>query len=247
VLVSHSVTTLDSSATGRVVVAGSHCGLFAAYVAASAGARAVILNDAGVGRDEAGIGGLRWLADLGIPAASTDYRTARIGDGIDSIHRGIISFANEIAVALGCHAGQRVIDAAALLDARAPRVEADIPARHEGRHSIRRPHDSAPAGGIPVCAVDSVSLVSRDDADAIVMCGSHGALLGGDPATALPHDVHAVVFNDAGGGIDDAGFTRLPALDARRIPAATVHAFSARIGDGRSTYHDGIVSRGSRK
>jgi len=35
----------------------------------------------------------------------------------------------------------------------------------------------------------------------------------------------------------------LPALDARGIAAATVSAASARIGDARSTYEDGIVSR----
>ena len=44
-------------------------------------------------------------------------------------------------------------------------------------------------------------------------------------------------------GIDEAGVTRLPALDARGIAAATVTAASARIGDARSTYEDGIVSR----
>ena len=38
------------------------------------------------------------------------------------------------------------------------------------------------------------------------------------------------------------GLTRLPALDKRRIAAATVAAASARIGDGRSTYEDGVLS-----
>jgi hypothetical protein len=37
--------------------------------------------------------------------------------------------------------------------------------------------------------------------------------------------------------------SRLPALDARGIPAGTVSAASARIGDARSTYEDGIISR----
>ncbi len=40
-----------------------------------------------------------------------------------------------------------------------------------------------------------------------------------------------------------AGISRLPALDARGIAAATVSAASARIGDARSTYEDGIISR----
>ena len=51
------------------------------------------------------------------------------------------------------------------------------------------------------------------------------------------------LYNDAGIGKDQAGISRLPALDARGIAAATVSAASARIGDARSTYEDGIVSR----
>ena len=39
------------------------------------------------------------------------------------------------------------------------------------------------------------------------------------------------------------GLIDLPVLDERGIAAATVAAASARIGDGRSTWADGIVSR----
>ena len=42
--------------------------------------------------------------------------------------------------------------------------------------------------------------------------------------------------------MDGAGFTRLPALDARGIAAATYSAWTARIGDGRSAVETGIVS-----
>ena len=77
----------------------------------------------------------------------------------------------------------------------------------------------------------------------IVVTGSHGGLLGGRSETALKYDALAALFNDAGIGIDEAGVTRLPALDARGIAAATVAAASARIGDARSTYEDGILSR----
>ena len=77
----------------------------------------------------------------------------------------------------------------------------------------------------------------------IVVTGSHGGLLGGKPETALKYDARAALFNDAGIGIDDAGTTRLAALDARGIAAATVAAASARIGDARSTYEDGILTR----
>ncbi len=77
----------------------------------------------------------------------------------------------------------------------------------------------------------------------IVVTGSHGGLLGGKPETALKYDARAALFNDAGIGVDDAGITRLPALDTRGIAAATVAAASARIGDARSTWEEGILSR----
>jgi hypothetical protein len=67
--------------------------------------------------------------------------------------------------------------------------------------------------------------------------------LGGRADTALKYDASAALFNDAGVGIDEAGVSRLPALDARDIAAGTVAAASARIGDARSTYEDGILSR----
>ncbi|HEV2334717.1 MAG TPA: hypothetical protein VGS13_04415, partial [Stellaceae bacterium] len=94
-----------------------------------------------------------------------------------------------------------------------------------------------------VWALDSASLVAPEHHDAIVLTGSHGGLLGGRPETALKYDVRAAFYNDAGIGIDEAGVSRLPALDRRGIAAATVSAASARIGDARSTYEDGILSR----
>ena len=75
------------------------------------------------------------------------------------------------------------------------------------------------------------------------MTGSHGGLLGGRPDTALKSDALAALFNDAGIGIDEAGVTRLPVLDRRGIAAGTVGAATARIGDARSTYEDGILTR----
>jgi hypothetical protein len=77
--------------------------------------------------------------------------------------------------------------------------------------------------------------------------GSHGGILGGRPETALKADALAALFNDAGIGMDEAGVTRLPALDSRGIAAGTVAASSARIGDARSTYEDGILTRVNRR
>jgi hypothetical protein len=54
--------------------------------------------------------------------------------------------------------------------------------------------------------------------------------------------VKVVLFNDAAFGADYSGIAALPQLNANGIAAAAVSAFTARIGDGRSTLNDGVVS-----
>ena len=236
-LVSDSATQLEPRARGSVVVCGSHGGLYPAWLAARAGVRAAIFNDAGIGRSAAGVGGVYWLGGLGIAACAVDCQSARIGDGADMLASGIVSTANDAAAALGCRPGQPVREAVAHLGhAHAPQGHA-IPDIGETRAAI------ANAGHRPAWALDSVALVEPRDARAIVVSGSHAGLLGGKPDAVLATDVFAAFFNDAGGGKDGAGFARLAALDERGIVAATVWNGSARIGDGRSTYEDGTLSR----
>jgi hypothetical protein len=232
-----SITTLTDEHRGHVIVAGSHGAVYAAYLAAKDGARAVILNDAGVGKDKAGISGLPYLDELAIPAAVIGYRSARIGDGADMMARGQISHVNAAAKTLGCAPGQSCRDCAERMQS-APPVAAAPATLSETRILLR-----AEPGESEVWGLDSASLILPEDSSHILIVGSHGQSLGGRPETALKYDALAAVFNDAGIGIDDAGISRLPALDTRAIPAATVAADSARIGDGRSTYEDGVISR----
>ncbi len=105
ILTADSITRIGAEARGAVVVNGSHGGVYAAYLAAKLGVAAAIFNDAGVGRDRAGIAGLEYLAGLGIPAAAVGHLTARIGDGADMMARGVVTHANRPAAALGCRAG----------------------------------------------------------------------------------------------------------------------------------------------
>src|SRR5258707_2830807 len=115
VVIADSITRIGSEAAGAVVVNGSHGGIYAAYLAAKLRARAAIFNDAGVGRDNAGIAGLDYLAAIGIPAAAVRHDTARIGDGSDMIRRGVIGHVNPLASAVGCRAGMACREAAAAL------------------------------------------------------------------------------------------------------------------------------------
>lgn len=237
-IITDSVTTLGVEARGRVALAASHGGIYAAYLAAKAGLRAVILSDAGIGRERAGIGGLAYLNELGMPAATVGHRSARIGDGQDCLARGVITHTNAHAAALGIAAGIATHEALGRFEAANVLRPREPTPLQETRHQI----DDPQIGDARIYTLDSASLVKPDDAGAIVLAASHGALLGGRPETALKVDAFAVVFNDADFGIDDAGIGRLPALDARGIAGATVSAWSARIGDGASTYNDGFVS-----
>jgi len=235
VLVADSITRVGPEAAGAVIVNASHGGIYAAYLAAKLGAAAAIFNDASVGRDGAGIGGLDYLLGLGIAAATVGHDTARIGDGTDMMANGVITHANGLATSLGVRAGQSCSDAATRLQ-RAQRADRAPPEAREAAFLLV-------AEPPQVWALDSASLVQSAHKNAIVVTGSHGGLLGGKPDTALKYEVLGALFNDAGIGKDEAGVSRLPTLDARGIAAATVAAASARIGDARSTYEDGIVSR----
>jgi hypothetical protein len=194
-----------------------------------------MFTDAGVGRDRAGIGGLDYLQDFGIAAATVGHDTGRIGDGADMMAHGIVTYANELAASLGVTPGQSCRDAASALQ--------------QARQIHRAPPEALEAAFLliaeppQVWALDSASLVLPEHKGAIVVTGSHGGLLGNRPDTALKYDVLGALYNDAGIGRDEAGISRLPALAARGIAAATVSAASARIGDARSTYEDGIISR----
>jgi len=237
-LILDSVTHFTADARGCAAIAASHGGVYAAYLAAKAGVKAVILCDAGVGREQAGIGGLDWLEQLGVPAAAIGHRSARIGDGADCAKRGVITFANKRAMFLGVASRMSALEALDRLDRETLPPCPAAPKSEERRFRL----GDAESGGVRVHAIDSAGLVLPEDEGHIVLTGSHGALLGGKPETAIKIPVFAAIYNDADCGIDDAGIARLPVLDARGIAGACVSAWSARIGDGQSTYHDGFIT-----
>lgn len=231
-----SVTHLLPEHRGAAVYCASHGGAYAGYFAAKRGIGAAILNDAGVGRAQAGVAGLVLLENLGVPAAAISHLTARIGDGADGHARGVLSHLNAAAKAAGLVAGMPCAEALQVLSGRHLTPAPPPPEMQESRFVI--PHD----GPFRVIGVDSNALVIDADIGQIVVCGSHGGLLGGRPETAIRVAALAAIYNDAGGGIDGAGYSRLPALDTRGIAGACVSCFSARIGDARSTWEDGVIS-----
>ena len=236
VICSDSATKLSEAHRGQVVICGSHGGIYCGYLAAAAGLRAVILNDAGLGLQEAGAGCLDYCEKLGMAAATCAHDSARIGDGEDMAVRGRISRVNRIAAACGCRPGMPVAEGAECLR-KAPLLAWSFRPYLEARQVLVA-GDDLPS----IICLDSVTLVTEGDIGQIVLTGSHGGLMGGRPEGALKVDALAAFFNDAGVGMDNAGLGRLAALDERGIVAAAVDAMSARIGDGLSTYEEGRLS-----
>ena len=111
-IVTTDSVTKPGDAAGKVLVAGSHAGIVSGWFAAQTGARAVILHDAGVGKDRAGVSGLDWLQSIGMAAAAVSHTSARIGDGADVLASGVISHANALARDLGVAVGMACRDAA---------------------------------------------------------------------------------------------------------------------------------------
>lgn len=108
VVLADSITQLDSAFAGSIVVTGSHGGVSAAEFARRIGPAAVFLNDAGIGKDEAGVAGLAFLDRHAIAACCCSHHSARIGDARDAWEHGIVSRVNDVARALGLKEGERV-------------------------------------------------------------------------------------------------------------------------------------------
>jgi hypothetical protein len=230
-----TVTKLDGSYAGRVVVAGSHGGEYAAFCAARAQVRAAIFNDAGVGKDSEGIHALSYFDALGVPAATTSHLSACVGDGRDNFEHGVISHVNETARRLGCEVSQATQACARLMLA-APVFDYAVPEKAESRTVI------AEAGRVPIVVIDSLALLSPEDAHSIAVAGSHGAVLPLDDRLLLNGDALGALFCDAGFGKQGVGVRRIQKLDAAGKPGAAVSVTSARIGNGMSVLEDGILS-----
>jgi Na+/phosphate symporter len=110
-----SITELSSADAGCLAVSGSHGGLSSARYALAARPLLSVFNDAGVGKDAAGIAALDFLQGHGLAACAVAHSSACIGQAASTLSTGIVSHANALAAALGVRAGmgvQACLDAA---------------------------------------------------------------------------------------------------------------------------------------
>ena len=98
--------------------------------------------------------------------------------------------------------------------------------------------EKGPSGRVII--MDSITKVTPDDAGAVVVSASHGGASSGEFALEVP--LGAVFFNDAGVGKDHAGIAALDMLEAEGVAAGAVAHTSARIGDSRDMWENGVIS-----
>lgn len=103
-----SIAAISAKDSECVVVTGSHGGLSAAQYALAARPLLCVFNDAGVGKDNAGIAGLVLLEQNGIAACAVSHMSARIGVASSTLGSGVVTHANPSAMALGVAIGQCV-------------------------------------------------------------------------------------------------------------------------------------------
>lgn len=103
-----SITQVETGDAGRIVVSGSHGGTSSASFAAQVPAALYVFNDAGIGKDRAGIAGLDVLEAAGIAAVAVGHESARIGDARDTLENGVVTAVNGLAAASGLRAGMAV-------------------------------------------------------------------------------------------------------------------------------------------
>lgn len=112
-----SITEITPAMSGAVIVSGSHGGRSVSVYALGIQPHphAVFFNDAGIGKERAGIVVLDHLEQAGVICATYRHDSARIGEARDGLENGIVSAVNAQAQAAGITMGQRVRDVVAQL------------------------------------------------------------------------------------------------------------------------------------
>ena len=235
-----SVMALDSAADilphnrGRdVLVTASYIGVLPARLVHDHLPRAVIGFDGGVGPQGANIAGLWYFEALNVPAAAVDVMSIILGDGVDTYHNGRISFINRPAQDCGVRVGMPAHQAARLMLEHEP----GTPSAYQVTNR-RVMHETA--SGRQIVVTDSIVFGTEADRRNVLVTAGHTGRSG------ARHIINVRPFgficSDGGRGRNDSGMAGLEITAAEGIAGATVDAHLARMGDGMSTYEDGIIS-----
>ncbi len=108
-----SITQLGPHDAGCIAVSGSHGGISSAQYALAAKPHLSIFNDAGIGKDKAGLAALEFLQGHALAACTVSHSTACIGQANSTLQSGVVNHCNLLARELGIGAGhtcQSVVD-----------------------------------------------------------------------------------------------------------------------------------------
>jgi hypothetical protein len=231
-----SSSYLDPHPTGPtdVIVVGSYCGTRILAPMFTRGVRAVIATDAGIGKDDAGISGLGHGEQIGVPVAAIAAMSAETSNGRSTL-MGEISRANAQARALGVAPGMVAYEAAARLAEASPGKPIPTPLGAEEEPVVveetprvrtwATPGTTAIKDQVPNDVICSGANSSRVFSDGVLRVAAKGA-----------------IANDAGIARNNTAVEGVKLLGERGIPAAAVASMSARIGEGLSTWNDGVIS-----
>jgi uncharacterized protein YunC (DUF1805 family) len=249
VILLDSLGDLQPDNTSPILVCASHCGdngTFAQKLK-SCHVNAVFLNNAGVGKNQAGISGLAHYDAEGILACAVDHNSAEIGVAADTWESGIISHINTLAENAGIKIGDSVQDAVAKiinypsLTQNNKNFESLSNDKEENTSKVDlKKQFQTQLDGVSITVTDSITFLNESNAGDIVVCGSHGGVSAGH--YAQKYQLKAVFFNDAGIGKNNAGIKSLDTLSDAGILACTVDCMSAEIFNGQDVLENGIIS-----
>lgn len=252
VILLDSLGDLQPDNASPILVCASHCGdngTFARKLK-NCHVKAVFLNNAGIGKNQAGISGLVHYEIENILACAVDCNSAEIGVARDTWESGIISHTNNLAVKAGIQTGDSVQEAVAkiinLIDLPSSiqinkHFESTVNEKKEstGKVDLKK-QIQIQIEGVSITVTDSITFLNEKNAGDIVVCGSHGGVSAGH--YAQKHSLKAVFFNDAGIGKNNAGIKGLDGLNDAGIIACTVDCMSAEIFNGQDTLDNGIIT-----
>jgi uncharacterized protein YunC (DUF1805 family) len=216
-----------------VLVTASYIGVLPARLLREHLPRAAIGFDGGVGPQGANMAGLWYFEALNVPAAAVDVMTVILGDGVDVYHNGRISYLNRPAADCGVTVGMPAHAAAELMLSRDP--------GNPGAYQVtnrRVMHETAQ--GRQIVVTDSIVFGTEADKRNVLVTAGHTGRSGA--RHILNVRPFGFVCSDGGRGRNDSGMAGLEITDQEGVAGATVDGRQARMGDGMSTYEDGIIS-----
>jgi hypothetical protein len=220
--------------TNDVVVIGSYCGTRVLAPIFTHGVKAVIATDAGIGKDEAGISGLKHGETIAVPVCAIHAMSAETSNGRSTL-LGEISRANAQARALGVEPGQPAYEAAARLAKAPPGRAIPTPLGVEEAATVV---EETPKGRI--WATPGSTSIKQPIPNDVFCSGANSSRVFSDGALRV--SAKGAIANDAGIGKNNTAVEGVMILGERGIPAASVSTMSARLAEGLSTWNDGIIS-----